>query len=112
MKVINKNKKGFTLVEVLVAMAIFGIMSLLVCTLYAYLNRAIYLTKSVEDSSQQQLSDYEQKMHNPTDKKNIAEITFGDGSNRAKVDVDLNVIRGNDGESSSSKAYMQYFNKK
>lgn len=105
----KKNKKGFTLTEVLIAMAIFAIMSLLVCSLYAFLNRMIVTSDKTSDKVDGQMGKYENEVVDPlADSSSIGQIYFSYGGDTATVDVDVKTI---DGSVPDGNPNIQYFNK-
>jgi len=105
----KKNKKGFTLVEVIIAMAVFAIMSLLVCTLYAFLSGMIIQSNSMNVKVDTQVADYEKGTvdisHAGLTSTNI---TFSSGTSSATVPVDVYTIEGN-ATDSNANPNIKYF---
>lgn len=106
----KKNKNGFTLVEVIVAMAAFAVMALLVCTLYAFLNRMVYKSNSMNTHVDSQVADYE-KAEGARDTISGQHIIFGQGTSyETDVIVEYKVIK-NSTPDPDSNPDIKYFYK-
>lgn len=106
----KKNKKGFTLVEVIIAISVFAIMALLVCTLYAFLSRMIYMSNAVNTNVDSQVADYEQgdDVHITDDTKTISFLGVYHSANN--VHIDYTTINDS-GAGSGSNPDIKYFSK-
>jgi len=107
---LKKILKGFTLVEVIVAMAVFTIMALLVCTLYAFLGNMTTASSKINREVDTQVSTYENEtpLDASIDKITQQNIIFGSGASAITVEVDVNVIEGNNPD---QDVYLEYFGK-
>ena len=105
---LKKNKKGFTLIEVIIAMSVFAIMALLVCTLYGLLSKMVYMSYTMNSEVDSQSAIYEKSENGAHDTSDTKTIRFTYGANVADVTVDYITIDGGD---SSSNPDIQYFRK-
>ena len=91
----KKNNKGFTLTEVLVAMVFFALMSLMVCTLYAFLSKMIIMSDITSNKVDSQMAKYESSITDASvDKITNGQVVYGTGADAVTVDVDYKVIDG------------------
>lgn len=102
----RKNKKGFTLVEVIVAMAVLAIMGLLVCTLYAFLGKTVKRSYSMNTNVDLQVAKYERGISGPDDTTNNKTITFNVDGTDVNVPIEYTVIDAN-----NSNPNIKYFYK-
>ena len=111
-KKLKLNQQGFTLVEVIIAFAVFAIMSLLVCTLYAFLAKMTVMSDSMNQKVDTQVGNYEETVVNPAnDSTYNDQIIFNTGANTATVDIEVNVIGGNVADPKANPN-IKYFTKR
>lgn len=104
----KKKEKGFTLVEVLIAMTVFAVMSLLVCTLYAFLNRMVYMSNDMNNDVDSQAAKYESGDDSTVVNDDTKKITFNVNGTNVEVNVDYKTIDGNDTDTNPNIKYFEY----
>lgn len=105
---IKKNKKGLTLIEIIVAMAVFAIMSLLVATMFATAMKLNLRTNNMNKQMQTEGATAEKKTSShsrlaPVNGSGEIEFNLNDGTS-FKIKVD-----GYDANNTGDYAHFKYF---